>query len=135
MSSHFVCDTKAYSNELGYFAFDQKGLGYFATGHNSLDEFKAWIGSNPVTVICKLVTPIETALTDEEIAAYEALKSNNPTTTIFNDSGAGMNARYITKSHEPVFKKIFKKMSALEAAILSGLDEILAAQENLIEEG
>lgn len=93
-ASHFVCSTEAYSNTIGYFAFDSKGLGYFATGHTTLDEFLTWLTENPVTVIAKLTTPIETELTAEELVAFGALHTNYPNTTILNDAGAGMEVKY-----------------------------------------
>lgn len=94
MSSHFECGTEAYSNTIGYFAFDSKGLGYFATEHTTLDDFLAWMRENPVTVIAKLATPIETELTAEELVAFGALHTNYPNTTILNDAGACMEVKY-----------------------------------------
>lgn len=94
MATHFVCNTKAYSNEIGYFAFDNKGLGYFATGHSTIEEFRTWMNANPVTVVCKLLSPIETPLTDEEIAYYKQLKTNYPNTTVLNDVAAHMRIAY-----------------------------------------
>lgn len=42
-----------------------------------------------------LITPIETPLTDEQIAICKSLKANNPTTTILNDENAYMLVEYI----------------------------------------
>jgi len=66
-------------------------------------------------VIYALATPIETPLPAEEIAAYKALRSNKPVTTILNDGGAGMSVSYVadTKAY------IDNKFAELEAAILS----------------
>lgn len=93
-ASHFICGTEAYPNTIGYFAFDSKGLGYFATGHATLEEFLAWLTENPVTVIAKLTTPIETPLTDAELANFKMVRSNYPSTTVLNDSGAHMAIKY-----------------------------------------
>lgn len=41
-----------------------------------------------------LAEPVETALTAEEIAAYKALCSNYPNTTVLNDAGAYMELQY-----------------------------------------
>lgn len=49
-----------------------------------------------------LATPIETALTSEQISAYKALTANNPRTTILNDAGAEMKVQYITKTFDDV---------------------------------
>ena len=42
-----------------------------------------------------MTTPIETALTAEQIAICKALKANKPTTTILNDENAYMKVEYI----------------------------------------
>ena len=41
-----------------------------------------------------LANPIETPLSETEIAAYRALHTNKPNTTILNDSGAHMAVAY-----------------------------------------
>lgn len=41
-----------------------------------------------------LKTPIETPLAAEEIAAFKALRTNYPNTTILNDAGAWMSVKY-----------------------------------------
>ena len=51
--------------------------------------------ANPLEVLAVLATPIETPLSDAEIAAFKALRSNKPTTTILNDSGAFMGLEYV----------------------------------------
>ena len=67
----------------------------------SLDEVKAWIeqknaDGNPLTFIYVLKTPIETALSDEELTAYAALHTNKPNTTVYNDAGVEMEIEYHT---------------------------------------
>lgn len=49
---------------------------------------------NPILIKFALATPIETPLSAEELAAYAALYTNYPNTTILNDSGAGMEVKY-----------------------------------------
>lgn len=68
-------------------------------GVQSLDEFKAMISNaydagNPVTLYCARKAPIETPLTAEEIAAFKALRTNYPNSTILNDAGAWMSVKY-----------------------------------------
>ena len=46
------------------------------------------------TLIAPLLNPIETPLTDEEIALYKRLKSNYHNTTVLNDAGAHMLVKY-----------------------------------------
>lgn len=61
-----------------------------------------------------LETPIETDLTEEEIAQYKALTMNKPITNISNDANANMTVEYIvdTKTY------IDNKFEALRVAIL-----------------
>lgn len=61
----------------------------------SLDEWLAWLAVNNVNVVYRLTTPIETPLSETEIAAYRALHTNKPNTTIINDSGAHMAVEYV----------------------------------------
>lgn len=70
-------------------------------GVTDADSLKAWLSDSPITVLCPLKTSKETPLTAEEIAAYKSLKTNYPNTTILNDSGAWMTAKYNadTKQH------------------------------------
>ncbi|MEJ8761136.1 hypothetical protein [Enterocloster sp. HCN-30185] len=56
--------------------------------------------SFPVVVVGELATPIERDLTPEEIAAYKALRTYDPTTVITNDAGAGMEVTYVADRKE-----------------------------------
>lgn len=58
------------------------------------DEWKLWLQSHPITVLYALATPIETDLPAEEIAAYKALHTYSPTTTVTNDAEAWMKVGY-----------------------------------------
>lgn len=71
--------------------------------------------NNTIKMLVALATPIETALTAEEIAAYKALYSQHPNTTIYTDSNAGIAATYIadTKTY------IDNKFEELTNAIIS----------------
>ena len=53
--------------------------------------------ANPLTFLGQLETPIEIPLTTEQLAAYKALRTYSPTTTVINDAGAGMSAGYRRK--------------------------------------
>ena len=44
-----------------------------------------------------LETPTETPLSSEELAAYKALHTYSPATTVSNDAGAWMKVGYKTK--------------------------------------
>lgn len=119
--SHFMVD-KYTSHKIGYISetYYVKGntniLINYDNGEGGVDNFKTWLQSNPITVKYLRATPIEIPLSASEIAAYEALYSNNPTTTVFNDVGAEMSVRCITKVQEPVIKKVISKIISLEGA-------------------
>ena len=52
---------------------------------------------NPVKVLVILETPVETPIPADELAAYAALHTNKPNTTIYNDAGAHMDVGYYPK--------------------------------------
>lgn len=64
------------------------------SGVTTLEALNNWLKENEVYVAYALAAPIETDLTAEEIAAYAALHTNHPNTTIYNDAGADMNVEY-----------------------------------------
>ena len=71
---------------------------------------------NPILIKFALATPIETPLSAEELAAYAALYTNYPNTTIFNACGADMEVKYVadTKTY------IDKEFAELSTALLNG---------------
>lgn len=64
------------------------------------------LAANPATILYTLANPIETALSETEIAAYRALHSNHPNTTILNDSGAHMVVKYAADTKLYIDNKI-----------------------------
>lgn len=64
-------------------------------GITSLEDFKAAVPD--LEVIWLLETPIEAPLSSEQIAAYKALYTYSPTTTMMNDEKAGMKLTYKTR--------------------------------------
>ena len=69
---------------------------------------------NPITIYCRRATPIETPLTSEQIAAYKALKTNYPTTTVLNDENAFMKVGYRADT-----KNFIKRMAGSTTQISS----------------
>lgn len=61
---------------------------------NNVDALGAVLKEHPITFVYALATPIETPLSETEIAAYRALHTNKPNTTILNDGGAHMKVEY-----------------------------------------
>ena len=57
--------------------------------------WKAFLDANQVYVVGILATPIETPLSEDEIAQYNALKMNYPNTTIMNNEDAYMAVEYV----------------------------------------
>ena len=64
----------------------------------SISAWKTRLAAAPINCLFQLATPIETPLSAEELAAYTALHTNYPNTTILNDGGAGMEVKYCTPS-------------------------------------
>jgi hypothetical protein len=65
----------------------------------TVDEWKNFLAEQaangtPMVAQTALVNPIETPLSETEIAAYRALHTNKPNTTIVNDGGAHMKVEY-----------------------------------------
>lgn len=87
----------------------------------SVDEFTAWLADNPFELVYPLATPIETALTDDEIAYYKQLKTHYYNTTVLNDVGACMAIRYAADT-----KMFFENHSiATDSQVASAVDSWL----------
>jgi hypothetical protein len=87
VGSEVVGGAIANQNNLIGFAYAQKGT-------STLDEFKAFLDAKEVYVLTSLASPVETALSAAEIAAYKALTTYAPTTVISTSGGAGATATY-----------------------------------------
>lgn len=84
-------------NKLPFNRDAQKGINGIRISTYTTNYIIAYYnGENPgiITVLYPLATPIETPLSETELAAYRALHTNKPYTTILNDSGAYMSVRY-----------------------------------------
>lgn len=75
------------SGTVVYFSVD-------AQKYPDTETFKQWAVENGLMFLYQLTDIIETHLTAEELAAYKALRTYSPTTTVINDAGAGMSAGY-----------------------------------------
>ena len=71
--------------------------------------------ANPIDCVVALATPIETPLSAEELAAYAALHTNYPNTTLLNDGVAGMEVNYVADTKLYIDNKI----NAMAAAIVN----------------
>lgn len=61
---------------------------------SGLSNWKAHLAAHPLEVMTYLETPIETDLSSEELAAYKALHTYSPATTVSNDAEAWMKVGY-----------------------------------------
>lgn len=61
---------------------------------SAVQSFKKLLGEINAKMLYCLAEPIRTPLPPETIAAYKALHTNSPTTTVINDAGAGMSVGY-----------------------------------------
>ena len=117
LNSHFTVSTanNIYSASLEACAVNQQNLIIHAAQIQSTEALRAFLANDPMKVVYVLATPIETVLTAEILDAYAALHTNYPNTTVFNDTGAGMEVKYVadTKLY------IDHKFTELAAAIVS----------------
>jgi hypothetical protein len=75
---------------------------YFFVPKSEFPDVETWTeyvveqanAGTPITTYYILNEPIETALSEEEIAAFKALHTNYPNTTVLNDAGATMELSY-----------------------------------------
>ena len=79
------------SHTAGYIAIYDEN---FATA--TIDEWKAHLAENPITVIYALNTPQETELTADEITALLKLRTYDGVTNVYNSEGADMSVKYLT---------------------------------------
>ena len=94
------------SNQLSLFTTGDYYPNMFRIGANSnylyvikvnyteIANWKAHLAAHPLEVMTYLETPIETDLSSEELAAYKALHTYSPATTVSNDAGAWMRVGY-----------------------------------------
>lgn len=93
------------------------------SGTESLEEFKAYLQENPMRLLARLVIPITTPLSAEELAAYRALHTYDGSTVVSTaEDVAGLEVRYVADAQ----KYIDDRLAAAE----SHIQEIAAAQLN-----
>lgn len=118
LSTHFqMADSvaQAHGNGSGILWYTNGYVEVVSPTHKTEDEFNAWNSENSFDVLYSLSTPIETALSAEELAAYAALHTNYPNTTILNNGGAGMEVQYVADTKLYIDNKI----NAMAAAIVN----------------
>ena len=73
---------------------------------STVDELKTYLAIEPIVFMVPVAEPIETPLSETELAAYRALHTNKPNTTILNDSGAYMSVDYTADTKLYIDNKI-----------------------------
>lgn len=92
------------------------------TRASTVEELKQFLANNPTDVLYQIATPIERDLTPEELAAYEALHTNYPTTVITNDAEAHMEATYVAdtgKYIQNMEERLNAKLVNIQSALIS----------------
>ena len=93
LSNYFRFEKRIKNDGIGFAYLNVIRL-YYTLG--SVEAFNEWLSQNDVVVYYPFATPIETDLPAEEIAAYKAMHTYSPTTTVSNDAGAWMQVGYKT---------------------------------------
>ena len=92
---------------------------------------------NPVKVLVILGTPVETPIPEDELAAYAALHTNRPNTTVYNDAGAYMEVGYYppdaTMRQEDIRAYVDGKRFTVSATITTGWTGDSAPYYNTVE--
>ena len=73
------------------------GLKKSLVNEETIVAVRQYLSENPIEIIYVLLEPIETPLSASEFAAYKALYTYSPTTTVSNDAGAWMKFKYKTR--------------------------------------
>jgi hypothetical protein len=117
-----------YNSSLSGLAVENAGISLSATkndvlyfniaymqSEDTVEATKEVLAQYTLKYVYALKTPIETPLTEEELAAYRALQTNYPNTTIYADDNAGLSVDY--KADTKLY--IDKKFAELAAAIVN----------------
>jgi len=79
----------------------------------SSEETLAILQDEKNAILYELAEPIETSLTEEEIAAYKAMKTHKPVTTIINDADAHIEADYVADTKTYIDNKFAELASVI----------------------
>ena len=92
-------------------------------GPERLEQLRQYLKQNPMTVLYAFETPIETDLSEEELTAYAALRTNYPTTVVTSDSDpeVGIEVEYVadTKTYiDNKFAELAQSLAATQNTLL-----------------
>lgn len=96
LATHFVPVGNGIGmSNYGWFQFNGNGgIRFRIEGIDSVDALTEWLGTNAPEVIYPLKNPIESTLTATELETFKWCHTNQPNTTVLNDSGASMEVKY-----------------------------------------
>ena len=97
----------------GWFQFNSNGgIRFRIEGVDSVEALSTWLETNTPIAIYPLAIPVETALTKEELAAFDPLYSHNANTTVMNDYCAGMEIKYTVDTKKYIDACIAENVNA-----------------------
>ena len=120
-ASHGLCThypglaINAGENNVGFTAAtDKEYIRFRPTGYADMtvDQWRARLAKSPVTVLYALAEPVITTIIGDELAELTALRSRYSATTIYNDAGAQMEARYVADTKNYVDQRIEQAVKA-----------------------
>ena len=125
-----VADWSQYDYLMSYFGGDFTLIRFRNIGISSLDEWKAELHSNPITVVYELAEPIIEPLSEADQIALRSLHSYNGVTTVMSDAWAEVEcatsnvaalSMYIKRDYVPKAKydALESRISALEQQIVN----------------
>lgn len=86
----------ASSNQtVGAYVYSEGELRCRISATNTKNEITEFIANNSVEFLCALANAECHDLTAEELARYDVLYTNYPSTAVYNDAGAGMELKYV----------------------------------------
>ena len=109
-----LCNALAYSPAPSSGNYANNSICGYSTGgifvrcdtFETISDFIAWAKSVALKVQYPLATPIETPLSEEELAAYASLHTYRDSTTVSNDAGAYMELEYVMDSKKYIDSKL-----------------------------
>ncbi len=97
-------------NEDNIFSVETSFVCLRLSGIATLEDMKAKLQANPITVVYELANPIETSLPQADIDAIKNLHTYKPNTVVMNDADAEMDVHYVADAKTYIDKK-FKELA------------------------
>ena len=112
-----ICDHFAYQGEIptpgieGIYAHGTANtpsilIATHRIGGSEVSTWLAYLMKNPIKAVYQITSPIETPLSEEDLAAYAALHTYRGTTTVSNDASAHMEIEYVMDAKKYIDRMI-----------------------------